>query len=127
MNVWTAAGAVAFGGMAIGAWGAVYPGSQLFGPTLRVTDDSSTVALTFDDGPNPAATPALLDLLDAYDARATFFLMGRHVRAFPALARHGVDGHQLDASAMTIRLFERLGWATRVRWPDRSRLAARRR
>ena len=47
--------------------------------------------------------------------------------AFPALARHGVDGHQLDASAMTIRLFERLGWATRVRWPDRSRLAARRR
>ena len=47
--------------------------------------------------------------------------------AFPALARHGVDGHQVDASAMTIRLFERLGWATRVRWPDRNRLAARRR
>lgn len=47
--------------------------------------------------------------------------------AFPSLARHGVDHHQLDTSAMTIRLFERLGWATRVRWPDPSRLATRRR
>jgi peptidoglycan/xylan/chitin deacetylase (PgdA/CDA1 family) len=54
------------------------------------------VALTFDDGPNPAATPALLDLLDKYDACATFFLIGRHVRAFPALAREIVArGHAI--------------------------------
>jgi stearoyl-CoA desaturase (delta-9 desaturase) len=46
--------------------------------------------------------------------------------AFPALARHGVDRHQLDTSAMIIRMFERLGWATRVRWPDPARLDARR-
>ncbi|HSO96499.1 MAG TPA: acyl-CoA desaturase [Acidimicrobiia bacterium] len=46
--------------------------------------------------------------------------------AFPALARHGVDRFQLDTSAMVIRAFERLGWATRVRWPDQGRLAARR-
>jgi stearoyl-CoA desaturase (delta-9 desaturase) len=46
--------------------------------------------------------------------------------AFPALARHGVDRHQVDSSAMIIRLFERLGWVTRVRWPDRTRLDARR-
>ena len=46
--------------------------------------------------------------------------------AFPAMARHGVDRFQLDTSAMVIRLFERLGWATRVRWPDPGRLEARR-
>jgi stearoyl-CoA desaturase (delta-9 desaturase) len=46
--------------------------------------------------------------------------------AFPSLARHGVDRHQLDISAEMIRAFERLGWATRVRWPDQARLDARR-
>jgi stearoyl-CoA desaturase (delta-9 desaturase) len=46
--------------------------------------------------------------------------------AFPSLARHGVDRHQLDISAELIRVFERLGWATRVRWPDPARLDARR-
>ena len=96
MNPWTAAGAVAFGGAAIGAWGAAYPRSQLFGHTMRATGDSSALALTFDDGPNPAATPALLDLLGAHDARATFFLIGRHVRAFPALAREiAARGHAI--------------------------------
>lgn len=46
--------------------------------------------------------------------------------AFPAMARHGVDRFQVDTSAMIIRLFERLGWVTRVRWPDPIRLDARR-
>ncbi|HEY5173374.1 MAG TPA: acyl-CoA desaturase, partial [Acidimicrobiia bacterium] len=36
------------------------------------------------------------------------------------------DRFQVDTSAMIIRLFERLGWATRVRWPDPARLDARR-
>jgi stearoyl-CoA desaturase (delta-9 desaturase) len=46
--------------------------------------------------------------------------------AFPSLARHGVDRHQLDSSAAVIRVFERLGWASRVRWPTPTRLAMRR-
>jgi stearoyl-CoA desaturase (delta-9 desaturase) len=46
--------------------------------------------------------------------------------AFPTLARHGVDRRQLDGSAALIRLFERLGWAHRVRWPDPAVLAKRR-
>jgi stearoyl-CoA desaturase (delta-9 desaturase) len=46
--------------------------------------------------------------------------------AFPSLARHGVDRHQLDLAAEVIRVFERVGWATRVRWPDRARLDERR-
>jgi stearoyl-CoA desaturase (delta-9 desaturase) len=46
--------------------------------------------------------------------------------ADPTCARHGVDPGQLDSTAVLIRGFERLGWATNVRWPDRARLAKRR-
>ena len=46
--------------------------------------------------------------------------------AFPYLARHGVDRGQLDSSAMLIWVFEKLGWATKVRWPEPARLALRR-
>ena len=46
--------------------------------------------------------------------------------AFPTLARHGVDPGQFDTSARLIRWFEQLGWATKVRWPDRLQLDARR-
>ncbi|MDI1447450.1 polysaccharide deacetylase family protein [Polyangium sp. 6x1] len=45
------------------------------------------VALTFDDGPDPAHTPAILDLLAARGARATFFLLGSAVERWPELAR----------------------------------------
>jgi peptidoglycan/xylan/chitin deacetylase (PgdA/CDA1 family) len=78
------------------AWSAYHPSSQLFGPTRRKTERGRTLALTFDDGPNPAVTPRLLDLLDRYDARATFFLIGRHVRACPELAAEiALRGHTL--------------------------------
>jgi stearoyl-CoA desaturase (Delta-9 desaturase) len=46
--------------------------------------------------------------------------------AFPTLARHGVDRGQVDTSAVLIRLFERLGWASNVRWPNALQLDARR-
>jgi stearoyl-CoA desaturase (Delta-9 desaturase) len=46
--------------------------------------------------------------------------------AFPRLARHGVDPGQRDTSAVVIRLFERLGWATHVQWPDAEMLEKRR-
>ncbi|KOG52447.1 MULTISPECIES: acyl-CoA desaturase [Streptomyces] len=47
--------------------------------------------------------------------------------ADPTCARHGVDRGQLDPTAAAIRLFERLGWATDVRWPTPARLDHRRR
>ena len=46
--------------------------------------------------------------------------------AFPTLARHGVDRGQVDTSAVLIRLFERVGWASNVRWPNALQLDARR-
>lgn len=52
------------------------------------------VALTFDDGPDPAATPALLDLLAERGAKATFFVVGERARAHPELVRRIVrEGH----------------------------------
>jgi peptidoglycan/xylan/chitin deacetylase (PgdA/CDA1 family) len=45
------------------------------------------VALTFDDGPNPAATPQILALLDKYNVKATFFLVGQFARVCPELVR----------------------------------------
>ena len=44
--------------------------------------------------------------------------------AYPASARHGVLPHQVDSSAALIRVFERLGWATAVHWPDPVRVQA---
>jgi peptidoglycan-N-acetylglucosamine deacetylase len=78
------------------AWGAYHPSSELFGQTQRRIGRARTIALTFDDGPNPAVTPQLLDLLERYDARGTFFVIGRHVRACPRLAREIADrGHTI--------------------------------
>ena len=53
------------------------------------------VALTFDDGPSES-TPELLDVLDSLGIRATFFLVGRHVRRLPAVARKiRAAGHEI--------------------------------
>jgi len=90
---WFAAGGVCAAG-GLFAWGALAPASQLFGHTLRSLDDRSSMAITFDDGPNPTVTPQLLDLFDRQNAKATFFLIGQRVREFPGLAREIVErGH----------------------------------
>lgn len=54
------------------------------------------IALTFDDGPDPASTPAFLALLARHDVRATFFVLGRHAAEEPDLLRRMVaEGHEL--------------------------------
>ncbi|HSG21607.1 MAG TPA: polysaccharide deacetylase family protein, partial [Azonexus sp.] len=55
------------------------------------------IALTIDDGPNPAVTPRVLDLLDASGAQASFFCIGRYARKHPALCREIVArGHRVE-------------------------------
>jgi peptidoglycan-N-acetylglucosamine deacetylase len=57
---------------------------------------SRSIALTFDDGPDPAHTPAVLDRLRAHGARATFFVVGHRAEAQPALLERIVgEGHEL--------------------------------
>ena len=57
---------------------------------------SASVALTFDDGPDPDTTPRVLDILAAHGVRGAFFLIGRRAAASPALARRiAAEGHDL--------------------------------
>lgn len=58
----------------------------------RTLPGARGVALTFDDGPHPQGTPAILEILARAGARATFFLVGEQVRARPALAAEIVAG-----------------------------------
>lgn len=65
-------------------------------PRLSGVGDADHVALTFDDGPDPRSTPAILDALDTLTWRATFFLLGDQVRRAPRLARELVErGHEV--------------------------------
>ena len=82
------------GASALTAYGAAYPRAQLFGQTICRTDSPRKLAITFDDGPNPSITPRLLDLLDRFNAHATFFVIGRYARSCPDLLREiSVRGH----------------------------------
>ena len=56
----------------------------------------NSVLLTFDDGPHPEVTPAVLDLLKQYDARAVFFVVGNRIPLAPWVLRQILDGgHQI--------------------------------
>lgn len=77
--------------------GAFHRNSPLFGPALgKIESDRKVVALTFDDGPNPDATPLILDTLAQKKVRATFFVLGSHAERWPELVRRiSHEGHQL--------------------------------
>lgn len=83
-------------------WGTLRPGSRLFGPVLRrLPAGPPEVWLTIDDGPSDD-TAAILDLLDAHAARATFFLVGARAEARPALAREiAARGHDIGNHSHT--------------------------
>jgi peptidoglycan/xylan/chitin deacetylase (PgdA/CDA1 family) len=54
------------------------------------------VCLTFDDGPDPASTPLILDILDSAGAKATFFILGRNADRYPDLLRRiAKSGHEI--------------------------------
>lgn len=88
------AGLAAAGIAAHGAW---HRNSVVFGPVLtHLPGDEPVVSITFDDGPNPRATPRILEVLRREGVRATFFVLGRHAERWPELVRRtALDGHQL--------------------------------
>lgn len=79
----------------------LWPRSTWLGANLRRLSNAAAaraeVALTFDDGPDPAVTPAVLDLLDAQHARATFFCIAQRAAEHPRLCREIVArGHAIE-------------------------------
>ncbi|MFC7241082.1 bifunctional polysaccharide deacetylase/glycosyltransferase family 2 protein [Catellatospora aurea] len=91
------------------------------GPVQRLAADGTvttrampakTIALTFDDGPDPRWTPAILDVLRRHDAAGTFFAVGAQVNRHPDIARQIVDsGSEVAAHTFThLDLTAAPGW-----------------
>ncbi len=65
----------------------------------HINDNANSVYITFDDGPHPVITPYILDLLKQYQAKATFFCIGKNVKDYPEVYQrilaegHGVGNH----------------------------------
>ena len=87
------------------------------GPTIWQVDTyEKEIFITFDDGPIPEMTPWVLDTLQAYQAKATFFCVGDNVRKYPELYNrikdegHGIGNHSyshLNGFRSTIRHYVR--------------------
>jgi peptidoglycan/xylan/chitin deacetylase (PgdA/CDA1 family) len=93
---WVTGAAALLGGAGAYSYGAIAPKSQLFGPSFARGSDPRQLALTYDDGPNETSTLPLLDVLAKYGVKATFFVIGRHVRSRPAIARQVAEaGHAI--------------------------------
>jgi peptidoglycan-N-acetylglucosamine deacetylase len=74
------------------------------GLPVRTVEGQPILYLTFDDGPTPTLTPQIVAALARYDARATFFVVGRHVRRAPAALRLVAEaGHAIENHSMTHR------------------------
>ena len=81
----------------------LWPRGRLLGPNLLRLPESAArrgqVALTFDDGPDPGVTPQVLELLDRWQAKASFFCVGEKAAAHPELVMdiarrgHSVENH----------------------------------
>ena len=75
----------------------------------RIPNAGNKIFLTFDDGPDPEATPQILDLLAKQDAKATFFCLGRQVEKYPAI----FDRIKQEGHAVGNHTYSHLsGWTT---------------
>jgi peptidoglycan-N-acetylglucosamine deacetylase len=81
----------------------ILPSQQAFGPALTSFETSrNEVWLTIDDGPDPASTPQILELLARHGAYATFFVVGEQVAKHPELARRiAAEGHTIGNHTQT--------------------------
>lgn len=78
-------------------------------PGLERVRSPRQAVLSFDDGPDPDATPAVLDALERAGARATFFMVGSQVQRHPALAREvHARGHDVALHCQEHRRLDRL-------------------
>lgn len=74
----------------------------------EVQTEEKVIALTFDDGPDPEQTPLILDLLQKYDAKATFFTVGKRAENYPwILTREVIEGHEIANHTYTHPFFSR--------------------
>lgn len=88
---------------------------KFYGPITHVATDVKAAALTFDDGPHPEYTVALLRVLERYGAKATFFMIGETARRHPELIRLVAEqGHAIANHSLTHRPFPSLSAKARA-------------
>ncbi|MFD3838165.1 bifunctional polysaccharide deacetylase/glycosyltransferase family 2 protein [Streptomyces sp. NPDC058642] len=76
--------------------------SFLGGSATSVSVPDKTIALTFDDGPNPTYTPQVLEILEKYDVPATFFVVGSMVSRYPGIVKDMVEqGNEVGIHTFT--------------------------
>jgi peptidoglycan/xylan/chitin deacetylase (PgdA/CDA1 family) len=86
-------------------WRAYLALQHAAGVRRRLPASSGTVALTFDDGPDPESTPRVLDLLAEHGVPATFFCVGYQAQRHPALVRRiAEEGHAVGSHSQTHRI-----------------------
>ena len=69
---------------------------QFLFPSVLFTTTAAGIHLTFDDGPHPTATPAVLNILRERNIQATFFFLGQNVQQYPDIARQvATEGHDI--------------------------------
>ncbi len=88
------------------AFGCFNPNAPFFGKVISGRPIGvPIVALTFDDGPSPETTPRVLDVLRAANAKATFFVLGKHAELHPELVRRiSEEGHEVASHGWTHNL-----------------------
>jgi peptidoglycan/xylan/chitin deacetylase (PgdA/CDA1 family) len=123
------AGASVAGAALVQLWPATSgwrPARNLLAPRLSGVGRAGHVALTFDDGPDPASTPAFLDALDLLGWKATFFMLGGMASAWPELtAEVAQRGHEVAVHGYTHsnHLRHGPGWVGRELLATRDKLA----
>lgn len=76
--------------------------AQASDKATRTVGLKGTVALTFDDGPNPIYTPQILAILKKYHVKATFFMVGMNAKKYPELVKQVLaDGHAINSHSLT--------------------------
>jgi peptidoglycan-N-acetylglucosamine deacetylase len=102
-------GVATLGAVAAG-YQSMAPTGQWYGRTFTgLSRETKHLALTYDDGPNDAYTPRLLEVLARHNVHATFFLIGRYVRQVPEIARqiveagHVVGNHTFTHPLLTVK------------------------
>jgi peptidoglycan/xylan/chitin deacetylase (PgdA/CDA1 family) len=115
-GLWAGVGAVGALGFTVAAYryAAMWPCSRIFGRTLIAPDRPGELTLTFDDGPNPAWTPRLLEILAHHQVLAAFFVVGSHANIEPELVRriskagHTVGNHSWSHPNLSVTSAKRV-------------------
>jgi peptidoglycan-N-acetylglucosamine deacetylase len=105
MSVAAASGVAALGAAAVMAYGVRAPRSGMFAPSVwRGPEEGRRIAITFDDGPTPS-TPKLLEVLERFGVKASFFVCGVQVERRPGVLRDLVAaGHEVGNHTQTHRM-----------------------